>query len=543
MADVPERPNIIVVMADDMGFSDVGCFGSEIRTPNIDLLGISGIRFTQMYNGARCCPSRASLLTGLHPHQAGIGHMVNNLGVPAYQGYLNDACVTMAEVLAASGYTTLMSGKWHVGGTYDHLRRDEWAPGDEKHPLPRQRGFDEYFGLLSGADTYWNPASLMLGDSIIDVETDDFHLTDAIADHAVSQIDSAVDTGKPFFQYVAFTAPHWPLHAYEADIARYEGKYMAGWDAIRTSRHEEQKGLGIVDEKWLISPRDGESPPWGEVENKEWEDLRMAAYAAMIEQLDRGIGRIVETLKRHGAFENTLIMFLSDNGGCAELFREDSNEPNTTQWGQIPTRDGEPVVIGDIPGLRPGPDTTFQAVELSWANVSDTPFRLFKRWTHEGGISSPFVVHWPAGIGEPGIRHEPLQIIDIAATVYEAAAAGYPREFGGREITPIEGQSFLPLLQNGSYSRERPLFIEHEGNRVARVGDWKLVAEWDGDWELYNIAEDRTELNDLAGSEPARAAEMKRLYAAWAEPRGVLAWPFSQAGRNRRLRGRHADAI
>lgn len=539
------RPNIIIVMADDMGFSDIGCFGSEISTPNIDALGNGGMRFTQMYNGARCCPSRASLLTGLHPHQAGIGHMVYDLGKPEYQGYLNDACVTMAEVLGTCGYTNLMSGKWHVGGGYDHHNRDEWTPGAPGRPLPRQRGFDEYFGLLNGADTYWNPVSLMLGDTLIDVETDDFHLTDAITDHAVSQIESAVEKNSPFFQYVAYTAPHWPLHAYESDIARYEGKYLDGWDVIRGSRHESQKGMGIVDEKWPISPRDIDSPPWDQVKDKEWEDIRMATYAAMIEQLDRGVGRIVETLKCHGVFENTLIMFLSDNGGCAEIFQEDSNQREDNPFRKFPTRDGQERVVGDIPGLRPGPDTTFQSVELPWANVSDTPFRLFKRWTHEGGISSPFVAHWPRAIEASNIRHEPLQIIDIAATVYEAANAHYPSEFGGHEITPIEGQSFLPLLTGSKYSREKPMFIEHEGNRLARMGAWKLVAEWDGDWELYNIDEDRTELKNMADSEPERVNRMKQIYHEWAKPRGVLPWPFSDAGRGRRFSGpgRHGDAF
>ncbi|MCH8102874.1 MAG: sulfatase-like hydrolase/transferase, partial [Chloroflexi bacterium] len=391
----PTKPDIIIIMVDDLGFSDIGCYGSEIKTPSIDALGYNGLRFTQMYNGARCCPSRAALLTGLHPHQAGIGQMGADLGVPAYQGYLNQSCATMAEVLGRAGYRTLMSGKWHVGGGLDPRLRNRWTLGDETHPLPRQRGFDRYFGLMEAADSYWNPKSLMMDDTLIDVESDDFHLTDAIADHAVSQIEEAVAMDMPFFQYVAFTAPHWPLHAWEDDIARYEGKYMAGWDAIRTARHEEMKGLGIVDEKWPISPRDEDSPPWEDVRNKEYEDIRMAVYAAMIEQVDRGVGRIVETLKKHGRLDNTLIMFMSDNGGCAELFQEDTDWPDPSRWETQPTLDGQPVRVGNIPELRPGPDATFQAVELPWANVSDTPFRLFKRWIHEGGITTPFIVHWP----------------------------------------------------------------------------------------------------------------------------------------------------
>lgn len=534
------RPNFIVIMVDDLGFSDVGCYGGEINTPNIDSLGLNGIRFTQMYNGARCCPSRAALLTGLHPHQAGIGQMTNDLGVPSYQGYLNQTSVTMAEVLGQAGYRTLMSGKWHVASSWDNRLRDQWVLGDEKHPMPKQRGFDRFFGLMNAADSYWNPKSLVMEDQLIDVETNDFHLTDAIADNAVKQIDEAVGMNKPFFQYLAFTAPHWPLHAWEDDIAKYEGKYMKGWDAIRTARHEEMKGLGIVDSKWPISPRDEDSPPWEDVQNKEYEDIRMAVYSAMIEQVDRGIGRVIETLKQNGQFDNTVIMFLSDNGGCAELFQEDTDWPDASQWAATKTLEGEEIRVGDIPDLRPGPDTTFQAVELPWANVSDTPFRLFKRWIHEGGVTTPFIVHWPAGIKKAEIKQNPMQLIDISATLYDLAGASYPSEFSNNEITPIEGESFAALLGEGdSWQREKPITIEHEGNRGIRTGDWKLVAEWDQPWELYNMSDDRTELNDLASQEPKRVAELEKAYNEWAERAGVLPWPVIPSVVAKRLKGKH----
>lgn len=539
-ASRPSRPNFIVIMVDDLGFSDLGCYGGEINTPNIDSLGFNGLRFTQMYNGARCCPSRAALLTGLHPHQAGIGQMTTDLGVPAYQGYLNETCVTMAEVLGQSGYRTLMSGKWHVAGGWDNRQRDNWVLGGKKTPMPKQRGFDRFFGLMNAADSYWNPKSLVIEDQLIDVETDDFHLTDAIADHAVSQIDEAAGIGDPFFQYVAFTAPHWPLHAREEDIAKYEGKYMKGWDVTRTARHEEQKGLGIVDSKWPISKRDVDVPPWESVENKEYEDIRMAVYCAMIEQVDRGVGRVIDSLKRNGQFDNTVIMFLSDNGGCAELFQEDSDWPEPSQWETSTTLDGQPVRVGDIPDLRPGPDTTFQAVELPWANVSDTPFRLFKRWIHEGGISTPFIVHWPVKIKKPGIDNTPLQIIDISATLYELAGASYPDEFRDQSITPIEGESFAPVLERKSWQREKPITVEHEGNRGIRIGDWKLVAEWDRPWELYQMVDDRTELNDLASSEPQRVRKLEKAYNEWAERAGVLPWPVDPNVVAKRLKGEHA---
>ena len=533
------RPNVIVIMVDDLGFSDIGCYGGEINTPNIDSLGYNGLRFTQMYNGARCCPSRAALLTGLNPHQAGIGQMTSNLGVPSYQGYLNDGCVTMAEVLKSAGYTTLMSGKWHVGGGYDRRRRDQWNPGDATHPLPTQRGFDEYFGLMEAADSYWYPKALMLQDKLIDVESDDFHLTDAIADHAVSQIEGASSNASPFFQYIAFTAPHWPLHAWEDDIAKYEGRYMRGWDEVRGSRHEQQKGLGIVDEKWPISKRDEDAPPWEDVENQEYEDIRMAVYCAMIEQVDRGVGRVLDTLKQQGQFENTIIMFLSDNGGCAELFQEDTDWPDPSQWASTLTLDGQEVRVGDIPELRPGPDTTFQAVELPWANVSNTPFRLFKRWFHEGGVSTPFIVHWPSRIESAAIvDNVPMHITDISATVYDAAGAQYPSEFNGNDITPLEGESFMPAIEGKPWAREKPVAVEHEGNRGIRIGDWKLVSEWDAPWELYNIPDDRTELNDLATSEPSRVAEMERAYNEWAERAGVVLWPVRPDVLAKRTKGK-----
>jgi len=539
-SSAPKKPNIVVIMVDDLGYSDLGCYGGEISTPNIDSLGYNGLRFTQMYNGARCCPSRAALLTGLHPHQAGIGQLTADLGVPSYQGYLRDGCVTIAEVMKTAGYRTMISGKWHVASSWDARDRDNWILGDKKHPMPKQRGFDRSFGILNAAESYWNPKSLILGDVLIDVETEDFHLTDAIADHAVEQIDESIAMDKPFFQYVAFSAPHWPLHAREDDIVKYEGKYMAGYDAMRTSRHEQQKGLGVVDDKWDISPRDSDSPDWKDVRNKEYEDIRMATYAAMVEQVDRGVGRIIDTLRAQGEFDNTVIMFLSDNGGCAELFQEDGDWPDPSLWETELTLQGDKVRAGDIPELRPGPDTTFQAVELPWANVSDTPFRLFKRWIHEGGISTPFIVHWPDQIEKSNILDNPMHIIDISATCYEIAGAQYPTEHHDTEITPLEGESFLPALQGRQLNREQAITIEHEGNRGIRIGDWKLVAEWNKPWEMYNISDDRTEQNNLIDGEKDRAKAFEKTYFEWAERAEVLPWPVDPNVVAKRLKGDHA---
>ena len=314
---------------------------------------------------------------------------------------------------------------------------------------------------------------------------------------------------------------------------------MRGWDEIRGSRHEQQKSIGIVDSKWPISARDEDAPPWTDVQNKEYEDIRMAVYCAMIEQVDRGVGRVIDTLKRHGQFENTLIMFLSDNGGCAELFQEDDDWPDPSQWASEPTLDGQPVRVGDIPDLRPGPDTTFQAVELPWANVSNTPFRFFKRWIHEGGISTPFIVHWPSTISEAAIvDNVPMHITDISATIYDAVGAVYPTEYAGNGVTPLEGESIVPILKGQDWSREKPVAVEHEGNRGIRISDWKLVAEWDGPWELYNIPEDRTEQHDHAASEPQRAKEMLREYDAWAERAGALPWPVKEGVLAKRTLGK-----
>ena len=536
------RPNIVLILADDMGFSDIGAYGAEIRTPNLDRLGESGLRFTQMYNSARCCPTRASLLTGLNPQQAGVGHMVRNMGVPAYQGYLNQHCVTIAEVLRGSGYRTLMSGKWHVGGAHDARDRNNWAAGDAGHPTPLQRGFDRYFGILGGGGSYYNPSTLMDGDTFLEVDSPSFYLTDAISDRAVGMIQESAAGEVPFFLYVAYTSPHWPLHALEEDIARYEGMYRDGWDSLRTNRHEQQKGIGLLDSKWQISPRDQDSQPWEEVSHREWEAYRMAVYAAQVDRMDQGIGRITSTLREMGIDDNTLVMFLSDNGGCAEFLAEDSNRPEPARY-DIPTVDGRPMRIGNSPAIRPGPDDTFMSYDLPWANASNAPFRLFKRWVHEGGISTPFIAHWPAKITRPGILHEPTHVIDVMATCLDAAGVTYPAEFNGHAITPLEGESLMPLIEGHDWSREQPICWEHEGNRALRDGDWKLVSEFPGPWELYNIAEDRTELNNLADGERDRVAQLTRIWEEWAARCGVRPWPLIPEVHAGNTRGRHDHIV
>ena len=525
------KPNFILILADDMGYSDLGCYGSEINTPNIDSLASSGIRFSQMYNSARCCPSRAALLTGLNPQQTGVGHMVSTFGqassirVPAYQGYLNETSVTIAEVLKENGYQTYMSGKWHVGGGYDLTDASTWTPGDQTHPTPVQRGFDKFFGIVAGAANFFHPRTLMKDENFLDIDTSDFYLTDAISENAVSMLEDSSKTDKPFFMHVAYTAPHWPLQAYEEDIAKYVGKYRQGWDKIRTSRHEELKGMGILDSKWEISPRDSSSKPWGAMEERDWEDLRMAVYAAMIDRMDQGIGKILDKLKELSLDENTVVMFLSDNGGCAEFLAEETERPTPLQY-STPTPDGRKIQIGNKKGLNPGPDDTFMSYDLPWANASNTPFRLFKRWTHEGGISTPFILSWPKRINKPSIVHEPTHIIDIAATIYDAAQAVYPKEYNGNPITALEGSSFLEVLNEGNWKRTDPIYWEHEGSRAMRDGEWKLVSEVGEGWELYNMSEDRTELNNLAENEKDRLLKMQNSYKEWMNRCGVEDWPI-----------------
>ena len=500
----------------------IGCYGAEIDTPNLDRLAAKGARFSQMYSFARCCPSRAALLTGLYPQQAGVGHMVSNRGSRAYQGYLRDDAVTIAEVLKSAGYQTLMSGKWHVGGELLGLDHTTWQPGTPGYPTPLTRGFDRFFGTLVGAGSFFYPRALTEdGEFILDYP-DDFYYTDAISDKAADMISDAHQNSAPFFLHVAYTAPHWPLHARPEDIAKYEGKYRSGWDILRQQRHEELNSLGILDPIWQISPRDDDSHPWAENPQPDWEDLRMATYAAMIDRMDQGIGRIVTTLESLDILDNTLIIFLSDNGGCAEFLAEDG--PVNRQMHDLP--DGTKVQIGNRIDLVPGPADTYMSYDLPWANASNSPFRLYKHWVHEGGISSPCVVHYPEKISESTVIHSPIQFIDVLPTFAELAGADYPSEYKDVPIQPCEGESFLPALDGAEWRRENPLIWEHEGNRALRIDEWKLVSKHPGAWELYNMIDDRTELHDRSAREARRVQAMSAQFDTWAERCELRAWPL-----------------
>ncbi len=515
------RPNIVLILADDMGYSDIGCYGSEIPTPNLDRLAGQGVRFSQAYNCARCCPSRASLLTGLYPHQAGIGLMVENFGIPAYQGYLRADSVTIAEVLRDAGYTTWMAGKWHVGGNLSPNDPSTWHPGTPEQPTPLDRGFESFFGTLGGAGSYYRPPMLMDQRAFIDRPDSGFYYTQAIGDQACGMIRKAAADGKPFFGYVAFTAPHWPLHALPEDIEKHRDVYGSGWDVIRASRYDALRALGLLAPAWRLSPRDHRAPAWESLDQprREWESARMAVYAAMVDRLDQNIGRILRCLEETGRANDTVVVFLSDNGGCEEHLNEDGG--NIRRY-DLPMLDGGRPRLGNIPGLAPGPENTFMSYDVAWANVSNAPFRQFKKWVHEGGIATPLIIRYPGLDGSAGrIVDTPCHIIDMMPTLLAIAGTSHPEAFHGRRVAPLEGRSLLPALTGGENPGVRELYWEHMGNRAVRAGSLKLVAENGARWEMYDLEEDRTELRDISGRFPGTAARLEKQYLEWAARVGV----------------------
>lgn len=537
-----EKPNIIYIMSDDMGYSDIGCYGSEIDTPNLNSLAEGGIRFTQFYNTGRCCPTRASLLTGLYPHQAGIGHMMNDRGYDGYRGELNRQCVTIPEVLGTAGYRNYMSGKWHVTKAVKPMT------DADKHNWPLQRGFDRFYGTIHGAGSFFDPNTLTRDNTFISPFADpeygpdqmangEYYYTDAIADHAVRFIrEHHFESGEqPFFLYVSFTAAHWPMHALEKDIKKYEGKYDEGYDSIRDGRYERMVDLGLIDRSntsnWPLDEN------WKETQNWEWDKRNMEVYAAMVDNMDQGIGRIIQSLKDTGQFENTLICFFQDNGGCAESYgrggqgKQRSSKPDRQplsaeylQPDMTPkqTRDGYTVRTGK--GVMAGPADTAIGYGRAWATVSNTPFREYKHYTHEGGISTPLIAHWPNRIKEGGkLEETPSHLIDLMATAVDLASATYPEQYHDEQpIKPMEGTSLAPLFQNRPVKREA-LYWEHEGNRAIRLGKYKLVAKGaKGEWELYDISLDRSEQNDLSLKMPFQTRKMADMWQAYAERANVL---------------------
>ncbi|MCP3963263.1 MAG: arylsulfatase [bacterium] len=515
-----EQPNIIVILADDLGYSDLGSYGGEIDTPNLDYLARSGTRFTQFYVTPRCSPTRAALLTGRYPHEVGLGYLNRDWRRPGYRGELSADAVTVAEVLRSAGYRTYMSGKWHLAR---NPRPDGSQPDEEqRRAWPRARGFDRFFGTIRGSGSYYRPASLVRDDHFIE-PGEGFYYTDAISAEAAGFLEEhfAEDQESPFFLYLAYTAPHWPMHAPPETVEKYAGRYDAGWDALRVERRRRTVQLGLARAQWALPPRDPKAAAWEEEPLKEWQARRMQVYAAMVERMDAGIGRVLSTLRSAGALDNTLLLFLSDNGGCREVLSGPYRlgayllQPLDIKWRRF----------GDQPKRMPGSVRTFQTYGAGWSNVSNAPFRSHKRATHEGGIATPLIVHWPAGLDveQGSLIRQPGHVVDLMPTLLEAAGAVDSPPDGS---TPnLRGESLMPLLQGDSRSRG-PMFWEHEGNRAVREGKWKLVSDWPGEWELYDLEADRTEIHDLAAREPERVAAMRAMYDRFAAQTGVESWPW-----------------
>ena len=499
------RPNVVVVLIDDVGFSDLGCYGGEIPTPNLDRLAADGVRFTQFYNTARCSTTRASLMTGLYPHQAGMGWLDGKVEPESkgFHGRLLPRCVTIAEVLREAGYFTAMTGKWHLG--------------HQNGTPPWVRGFDRCLSSRFG-EVYFpkendRPGTKMLYLNGREIPKDapeigsDWYSTDLFTQWGLKFVDEAKSANKPFFLYIAQGAAHFPLRAPEEVIAKYRGSYLQGWDVLRDRRYAKQKELGLIDPAWKLAPRPPEVAAWDSLteEQKQRFDQMMAVYAAMIDRIDAAMGTLVQGLKERGMLDNTLILFLHDNGGNAE---------------------GGPDGITKGPGPIGSPQSSVH-LGMSWATLNNTPFARYKHFTHEGGISTPLIAHWPAGI--PAARRgaleaQPGHLIDVMATCVDLAGATYPQEFHGHAIEPMQGGSLRPALAGQPLARTQPLFWEHEGNKAVRDGKWKLVQRHRQPWQLFDMDADRTEQRDLAAEHPEIAARLETTWNSWAERTYVDAW-------------------
>ncbi len=502
-AENPARPNIVLIMADDLGYSDLGCYGSEIQTPNLDQLAKDGLRFTQFYNCAVCVTTRAALLTGLHPRRRN-------------RGLLHQDMTTLAEVLKSAGYRTSLTGKWHLGNS--------------KPNRPTDRGFEEYYGLADGCSNFFFPTkpdpqfynggkvrTFLHNEKKITDFPADFYATDAFTDHAVKQIESNAKADAPFFLHLCYTAPHFPLHAKPADIAKYQGRYTAGYFKLREQRFERMMKLGLIQPSWKLSPPDHQTSqfrydynitPWDKVADLQRENRRMEVYAGMVDSLDQGVGRVLAAIKKSGIEDNTIVMFLSDNGGCASLpgYWKESKRKARQEYNR------------ELPG---GIDT-YDFVAPGWGWAQCTPFRRFKVWTYEGGISTPLIVRWPSKIKANSITHQVGHIVDFMPTFMELSGAKYPDKRKGQTVPSAEGLSLVPILSGKEREGHKSLCWFLYGNRAVREGRWKLV--WGADktrWELYDMQVDRTETNNLASQYPERVERMKKNWLNWARQTGA----------------------
>ncbi|MGK0188145.1 MAG: arylsulfatase A-like enzyme [Verrucomicrobiales bacterium] len=501
-----DQPNVIVILVDDMGFSDISCYGGEIPTPNIDALAAGGMKFSQFYNTGRCSPTRASLLTGLYPHQAGMGHLDGTIhqNHPGYQGRLNENCVTIPEVLGEAGYFTAITGKWHAGQQGPDQPTPPWERGFQRS-LNLPRGglhFSDQTGPKGGTSLFLNGAQIARDDPRFNPPWYGTHLW---TEWGIKFLDEAIEAKKPFFLYLAHPAPHFPCMAPEETIAKYRGKYMSGWDKLREERYARQISMGLIESNWPLTPRPEEIPAWDSLSEKDkvrYDDM-MAIYAAMIEEVDTSIGTLVTGLRERDQLHNTLILFLSDNGGNAET-----------------------GIRGKYKGEQPGDPHSDVFIGKCWAHLNNTPFRQYKHYNHEGGIATPLIAHWPDGIAatKEWIT-TPGHLVDLMATCVDLGNGSYPEHFKQHAIAPMEGKSLRPVFDGGELP-ERPLYFEHEGNAAVRQGEYKLVRLGrKGAWELYDMGSDRTEAHDLAAAMPEKTAKLRELWTQWAKTHQVLPYP------------------
>jgi len=514
-ADAAGRPNVVVMLADDMGFSDLGCYGGEIGTPRLDALAARGLRFSRHYNTARCCPTRASILTGLYPHRAGVGHMMRDDGLPGYRGRLNEEAVTVAEALAEAGYFTAMSGKWHVGQEHGVT---PWTRGFQRSLNAAAGGF--YFPDAPRANLFLNGEAIRPDDPRLPPH---WYATDLWTDFAIRFVEEAVELRRPFFVYLAYNAPHFPLQAPSNAIARFRGRYMEGWDVLRERRLARQRELGLWSGPVALAPRPPSVRPWAELGAAERDrfDHLMAVYAACVHLMDAAIGRFVDRLAQLGVLDNTVLFFLSDNGGNAESGPDGRSEGD-------PTTGRSNWFCGE-----------------SWALLQNTPFRRYKHYVHEGGIATPLIVHWPAGIREPGRWvHAPSHVVDIPVTVLDLAGVSWPRERAGRPAPAVDGVSLRTFLEEPAWTPpHRMLFWEHEGNAAVLDGALKLVRLGrQGAWELYDTASDRTELRNLATERSEDVRRLAAVWEDWAQRSRVVPAPGQERAGRRRPRRQAAPA-
>ena len=514
------RPNIVLIMADDMGFSDAGCYGGEIHTPNLDKLAANGLRFTQFYNCARCCPTRASLMTGQYPHKVGLAQNGQSL---TRNG------ITIAEALKEVGYNTAMTGKWHLSFTptlKDKALHQKWLdhqydPGRPFAPLdtyPVNRGFDKHYGIIWGVINFFDPFSLVDGTEVVEKVPEDFYFTDAITAQSVDYIRQMSQSEKPFFLYVAHCAPHWPLHARPEDIKKYKDTYTEGWEKLRRDRYRRMTKMGLFKkENTPLPPIQDRGKKWDALpeEEKTFQAAKMSVHAAMVDRVDQGIGEIVKTLEQAGQLDNTIIFFLADNGASPEV----PSRPGYDRSAQ--TREGRTIRYKGL--YEPGSETTYTGIGPAWASASNTPFRYWKKESYEGGCHTPLIVHWPDGLKTKlgSITEEVGHAIDIMPTCLELAGVPYPAKYRDHALTSLDGQSLAPLLAGGTRKGHDTLFFEHMGGRAVRKSNWKLVALKDESWRLYDLAEDRTETKDLAAKFPERVQSLSRVWEQWAKEIGL----------------------